>query len=119
MALFKEIELDSGVTVRYHRIVSVNTITNVQDLLEIASYTSQAKREAERSALAAGEGMDVFISTRYVSAPYGTCPTVTRAYEWLKENVGDFAGAEDVYDDADPQDEVTGEEFVSMVEEVM
>ena len=119
MALIKEIELDSGVPVRYHRVVSVNTITNVRDLLEIASYTSQAKREAEKSALAAGEGMDVFISTRYVSAPYGTCPTITRAYEWLKENVADFEGAEDVYDDDDPSDDVTGEEFVSMIEEVL
>lgn len=119
MALIKEIELDSGVSVRYHRIVSVNTVTNVQDTLEIASYTSQAKREAEKSALASGEPMDVFISTRYVPAPFGSCPTVTRAYEWLKANVGDFAEAEDVYDDGEPSDEVSGEEFVSMLEEVM
>lgn len=119
MALIKEIELDSGVSVRYHRIASVNTVTNVQDTLEIASYTSQAKREAEKSALAAGDPMDVFIHTRYITAPYGSCPTVARAYEWVKANVPDFADAEDVYDDDDPQDEVTGEEFISMVEEVM
>lgn len=119
MALIKEIELDSGVPVRYHRVVSVNTITNVQTVVEVASYTSQAKREEELAALSAGEPMSVFISTRYVGAPYGACPTVTRAYEWLKENVEDFAGAEDVYDDGDPSEEVTGEELVSMIEEVM
>ena len=119
MALVKEIELDSGVPVRYHRVVSVNTITNVQDTLEVASYTSQAKREEELAALAAGEPMSVFISTRYISAPYGSCPTVTRAYEWLKANVEDFADAEDVYDDDDPSDEVSGEELVSMIEEVL
>lgn len=115
MALIKEIELDSGVPVRYHRIVSVNTITNVQDIVEVASYTSQAKREQEKASVSA----DVFISTRYVGAPYGACPTVTRAYEWLKANVEDFAGAEDVYDEGDPSEEVTGEELVSMIEEVM
>lgn len=119
MALTKEIELDSGVSVRYHRIVSVNTVTNVQDTLEIASYTSQKKREEEQAAISSGEPMDVFIHTRYITAPYGSCPTVTRAYEWLKANVGDFAEADDVYDDGEPYDEVSGEEFVSMLEEVM
>lgn len=119
MALIKEIELESGVPVRYHRIVSVNTIANVQDTLEIASYTSQVKREAEKSALAAGEPMDVLIHTRYVPAPFGSCPTIARAYEWLKANVVDFADADDVYDDGEPSDEVSGEEFVSMIEEVM
>lgn len=115
MALIKEIELESGVPVRYHRVVSVNTITNVQDVVEVASYVSAAKREQEQAALAAGEPMDVFIRTRYVSAPYGSCPTAARAYEWLKANVADFAGAED----DEPTDEVTGEEIVSMIEEVM
>lgn len=119
MALSKKIGLGNGVVTNYHRVVSVNTITNVQDTLEIASYTSQAKREAEQSALAAGEQVDVFISTRYIAAPYGACPTITRAYEWVKANVEDFAGAEDVYDDDDPSDEVTGEELISMIEEVM
>jgi hypothetical protein len=119
MALIKEIELSSGIPVRYHRVVSVNDITNVQTIVEVASYTSQAKREAEKAALATGEAHNVFIETRYYSAPYGTCPTVTRAYEWLKANVGDFAGAEDVFDEGDPSDEVSGEEFVSMLEEVM
>lgn len=119
MALQKEIELDNGVTVRYHRVVSVNTITNVQDIIEIASYTSRAKREEEADAVSGGGPMNVYIHTRIESAPYGACPTVTRAYEWLKANVEDFADAEDVYDDDDPHDEVTGEEFVSMVEEVM
>lgn len=119
MALIKEIELESGIPVRYHRVVSVNTITNVQDIVEVASYVSQAKREEERAALESGEPHSVFIDTRYVSAPYGTCPTVTRAYEWLKANVEDFADAEDAYDDDDPSDEVSGEELVSMIEEVM
>ena len=119
MALIKEIELESGIPVSYHRVVSVNGITNVQTIIEVASYTSQAKREVEKAALAAGEAHSVFIETRYLPAPYGTCPTVARAYEWIKANVEDFAGAEDVFDDDDPSDEVSGEEFVSMLKEVM
>ena len=119
MALIKEIELVSGIPVRYHRVVSVNTITNMQDIVEVASYVSQAKREEERAALEGGYAHDVFINTTYLSAPYGSCPTVARAYEWLKANVDDFAEAEDMFDDGDPSNEVTDEEFVSMLKEVM
>ena len=119
MALQKAISLGNGVVVNYHRVVSVNTITNVNDIIEVASYTSREKREEEAEAIATGTAMDVYVSTRFENAPYGSCPTVTRAYDWLKANVEDFADAEDVYDDDDPHDEVTGEEFVSMVEEVL
>ena len=119
MALMKEIELSSGIPVRYHRVASVNTITNVQDIVEVDSYVSQAKREEEKAALETNEPMDVFINARYFYAPYGSCPTVARAYEWIKANVEDFAGAEDVFDEGDPSNEVTDEEFVSMLKEVM
>lgn len=119
MALVKEIELSSGIPVRYHRVASVNTITNVQDIVEVDSYVSQAKRDEEKAALAANEPMDVFINARYFYAPYGSCPTVARAYEWVKANIEDFADAEDVFDEGDTPDDVTGEEFVSMIKEVM
>ena len=49
MALIKEIELSNGVTVNYHRIVSVNNITNHSSVIEVASYTSKAKREEEKN----------------------------------------------------------------------
>ena len=45
MALNKKIELDSGVVVNYHRVVSVNKITNIQNIIEVASYTSEDKRD--------------------------------------------------------------------------
>ena len=44
MALIKEIELNNGVKVNYHRIVSVNNITNHVSIIEVASYTSKEKR---------------------------------------------------------------------------
>ena len=48
MAIIKNITLDSGVIVNYHRVVSVNNITNVTSIVEVASYTSKAKREEEK-----------------------------------------------------------------------
>ena len=45
MGLKKSIELDNGVIVNYHRIVSINKVTNVSNIIEIASYTNEEKRE--------------------------------------------------------------------------
>ena len=48
MALIKNIELDNGVMVNYHRIVSLNKITNICNNIEVASYTTKDKREEEK-----------------------------------------------------------------------
>lgn len=93
MALIKEIELESGVPVRYHRVVSVNTITNVANIIEVASYTSQEKREVEQAAVSNGEPMNIYIHTRFENAPYDQTMTVEGAYGWLK-NIPEFSGAE-------------------------
>ena len=50
MALSKNIELNNGITVNYHRVVSVNNITNQASIIEIGSYTSSEKRQEEKSA---------------------------------------------------------------------
>lgn len=93
MALRKEITLSNGVTTRYHRIVSVNTITNVQNLIEIASYTAEDKRHEELGAQVDGKHMNVFIHTRFISAPYDQDMTIEGAYDWVKANVKEFKGA--------------------------
>ena len=51
MALIKEITLDNGITVNYHRIASVNNITKQAIIIEIQSYTSKGKRLEEKTAL--------------------------------------------------------------------
>lgn len=95
MALTKQIELPSGITVGYHRVVSLNIITNHVNLVEVASYTSVAKRGEEQEALAMGAPMDVFIHTATYEAPYDQSMTVESAYEWVK-TLPQFEGAEDV-----------------------
>lgn len=100
MGLVKRIELPNGVTVDYHRIVSVNTITNNCNIIEVASYVSKAKRieEAEcTAALASGDNSascNVYIDTAIMSAEYDPDMTIESAYEWLKGQDG-FDGAED------------------------
>lgn len=101
MALSKRISLGNGVITNYHRVVSVHIITNQQNIVEVASYTSRAKREEEAEAITNGTEMDVFIHTRFENAPYDQTMTVEGAYGWVKENVADFEGANDVLDEVE------------------
>ena len=96
MALNKRKTLANGVQVNYHRVVGVRAIVNVQNVIEVASYTSRAKREEERAAIASGDPMDVYVETTICAAPYDPDMTPERAYEWVKSNVEAFAGASDV-----------------------
>lgn len=84
MALIKPIELDNGVTVNYHRIVSVNNITNISSIIEVASYTNKEKRQEEAIALESHKPMNVFIESEYINIPYNQGLNVNSAYEYLK-----------------------------------
>lgn len=94
MAISKEIELDNGVVVRYHRIVSINKITNIQNTIEVASYTSEEKREEEKQAIIDGQPMNVFIDTNFIVTEYNEDLTIEEAYEYLK-TLDKFKNAED------------------------
>ena len=102
MALKKQIELDNGVIVNYHRIVSLNKITNVGNIIEIASYSSRNKREEEEEYQKAqkkkynkeeltkqeqellDKGINVFIQTEYINKEYSENENIKEAYEYLK-----------------------------------
>lgn len=94
MALIKEIELENGVKVNYHRIVSVNNVTNHASIIEIASYTSKEKREQEKEAFAKGEFIDVFKETKFIEKEYEEDLNVVSAYEYLK-TLPEFSGCAD------------------------
>lgn len=94
MGLKKIIELENGVIVNYHRIVSINKITNVSNIIEVASYTNEEKREEEKEAIENGTEMNVFINTQYINAEYNETSTIEDTYEYLKK-IEKFSGAED------------------------
>ena len=77
MALLKEIELDNGIILNYHRIVSM-----------------------EKAALKNGESMKVFIESTYLNADYDPSMTIESAYEYLK-TLPTFQGAEDLLENND------------------
>lgn len=98
MALKKEIELENGIIVNYHRIVSLNKITNNSNIIEIASYTNQEKRQEEIDYYNLAEedkSMNVFIETTYISKEYDENETIEEVYEYLK-TLDKFKESEDV-----------------------
>lgn len=113
MALYKEVELDNGVIVNYHRIVSLNKITNMSNIVEIASYSSKNKREEEaeyqrvqkkkynKEELTKQEqelldkGINVFMDTEFIQKEYNEKETIKDAYEYLK-TLDKYKQAEDV-----------------------
>lgn len=84
MGLKKEITLGNGVSVNYHRIVSINNITNVCNIIEIASYTSKEKRQEEKDAIENATEMNVFISTEYINKEYTENFNIEKGYNYLK-----------------------------------
>jgi hypothetical protein len=84
MALKKEIELDNGIILNYHRIVLITKITNVQTNIEVASYTSEEKRNIEKEALINGTEFDVYIHTTFFNKEYNEVDTIENLYDYLK-----------------------------------
>ena len=95
MALGKSIELSNGVVVNYHRITSLNIITNIHNVIEVSSYTSEEKRQEELKARENGESTNIYIYTTIMSVPYDQEATVESTYEYLK-TLPIFDGSEDV-----------------------
>lgn len=93
MALTKKIKLENGVIVNYHRIVSINKITNKSIVIEVASYTSQEKRQEEIEK--EGQSMNIFIDTIYLDKEYNETDSIRDLYNYLK-TTEKFSEAEDV-----------------------
>lgn len=92
MSLIKKIKLDNGITVDYHRIVSITNIINHNIIIEVASYTSKEKRDEEKTALKENKPMNVFMSPIRFSMPYTDTLDITTAYDYLK-TLGYFKNA--------------------------
>lgn len=87
MGLIKSIELENGILVNYHRIVSINKITNNVNMIEVASYTSKEKREEEKAYYNSDEidkSMNVFVNITYINKDYNETETIEDVYDYLK-----------------------------------
>lgn len=98
MALKKQIELENGIIVNYHRIVSINKITNNQIIIEVASYINENKRQEEidyYNSTDENKSMNVFIDTTYVNVDYDENKVIQDYYNYLK-TTEKFENAEDI-----------------------
>lgn len=113
MALQKEIELENGIILNYHRIASLNKITNISNNIEVNSYVSESQREKEKAyqelqiknaseeELTEEEkeelekGINVLVEADYITIPYDENMTIENAYEYLK-TTEKYKEAEDI-----------------------
>lgn len=84
MAILKKIELDNGIVLNYHRIVTITKVTNHCVILEIAGYTSKEKRKQEVQQFKNGEDTNVYIDTTFISENYDEKSTIKDWYDYLK-----------------------------------
>lgn len=109
MALQKEITLENGVTLNYHRIVSIMSIVNMSTTIEVGSYTNENKRLAEKEYQelqkksnktekdeeTLEKGIDVYINTDYIQIPYDKDMDINSAYKYL-ETLDKYKGSKNV-----------------------
>lgn len=96
MAIKKDIELENGIILSYHRIVSLNKITNQGNIIEVASYINEAQRKREieyYKSTDENKTMNVFINTQYINKEYNANETIEDCYEYLK-TTHEFFGAQ-------------------------
>lgn len=95
MALQKEISQENGIILNYHRISSVNKITNKNTVIEVLSYLSRKEREKEVLALKNNTEMNILIEAKYFEMQYNEDTTIEEAYAYLK-TLKEFEYAVDV-----------------------
>lgn len=87
MAIKKQIELPNGIVLNYHRIVSINKVTNVQLTLEICSYINEKKRQEEvdyYNSTDPNKTMNVYKHTTYINKEYNEDENIKSLYDYLK-----------------------------------
>lgn len=82
MALKKKIELENGIVLNYHRIVTITKITNEAILIEVKSYISKEKREEEIAKK--GQPVNIFVEANFIEKSYDENETIKDLYDYLK-----------------------------------
>lgn len=114
MALYKEIIQDDGVVTCYHRILYHQTTPNRQTSIAVLSYVNEKAREAEKDNTMA----QPYMKAVTYETDYDSAMTDRKAYAYLK-TLHIFEGAKDIVDEADTGTDISGDDFLAMVEEVM
>ena len=101
MALLKDVTLDNGLVLGYHRVSDCSIASNKARFLTVRSYQSAAARASEKQQQADGVPQNVFYHEQQFLMPYDESVGLTDAYTWLKQTEL-FDGATDATDDDEP-----------------
>lgn len=94
MALLKEIQIDNGMILNYHRIIGMNNIINDKTYITVGSYINKKQREKEqKSDLPIDK--QVFINYTIFDIKYNDEITPKEAYDYLK-TTDMFENSEDI-----------------------
>ena len=89
MALIKDITLGNGITVKYHRVLSIYGMVGVQTTIQVNSYTSPELRAGEK---AGDPDADPYVATSFFNMGYVDGMSASAAYAYLL-TLPEFAGA--------------------------
>ena len=97
MALSKDIVLDNGITLNYHRIDSTSNITNKISIIRVVSYINKEQRNKEKEWDETHniESVNLFLNDKCYTKDYDKNLNVDIAYEYLK-TLDDFIDAKDI-----------------------
>ena len=87
MALQKEIILENGIKVNYHRIVNTSILVNKSITIEVGSYIDNEQRNKEKQVILNNyetEDTDIFIHTTYIEMEYKEEINIEEVYNYLK-----------------------------------
>lgn len=102
MALEKNIELENGVILNYHRIATLSKITNIANVIEVNSYVNKKQRLKERQYQELqkrnaneeeltkeekeelDEGINVLVEAEYIKLNYDEDMNIEQAYDYIK-----------------------------------
>ena len=122
MALKKKVIMPNGISLEYHRVALINTEPNQRTTILVHSYFDETARQFEKDYQAGLiEGTDIqfpYAHAEYYPADYDGAMSIARAYDWLLTNIPAFKDAENILDE-EQADDITGDEFISMLEEVL
>lgn len=110
MALIKEIEEENGIKLSYHRVYSINNITNMNTIIEVKSYLSKEDRILEKE-----QNKSKYTVIKSYTLDYDDDFKTEDAYEYLK-TLDEYEGAIDDIEEYSIKEE-TVEESENSTEE--
>ncbi len=108
MALKKEIILENGISMNYHRIAEIQNVVNGKTILVIYSYVNQNQRNREKNNQLRYSD-DIYKIIDRVITDYNDKLDIVSAYEYLK-TIENYKDAEDIFED----DEIKNKEGVEL-----